>query len=134
MATKKFELNLTPQNEEWVKLIPNPAQNMDIVFNKLIDTSINEGLLLEVISQSLTVSDLSKFKNSYSKVQTKRAEHMADLEITPAHIERKKVVHTQSIEVEEEEIIPEELPPPPKPKTKPAPEKKISHGFDESVF
>lgn len=132
MSVKKFEFQLTPQNEEWVKLIPNPTQNIDIVFNKLIDASINEGLLLEVISQSLTVTDLSKFKTAYSKIQSKRAEHMADLEITPPHIERRKVTHTQSVEIEEEEIIPEELHiPPPKPVKK---EKKISHGFDEQIF
>ena len=129
MATKKFELNLTPQNEEWVKLIPNQSQNVDIVFNKLIESSINEGLLLEVISQSLTVSDLYKFKNAYSKIQSKRAEHMASLEITPAHIERRRVVQTQTIEVEEEEIIPEDIQPPKHKK-----EKKVSHGVDESTF
>lgn len=131
MAAKKFEIVLTPQNEEWVKLIPNPNQNMDIVFNKLIDSSINEGLLLEVISQSLTVSDLAKFKNAYAKIQLKRAEHMADLEISPPHIERRKVVQTQSVEVEAEDIIPEDIPAPtPTPKK----EKKFSHGFDESTF
>ena len=136
MANKKFELTLTPQNEEWIKLIPNASQNNDIVFNKLIEMAINEGLLLEVISQSLTVMDLNKFKNGYSKMQTKRAEYMNELEIQPMHVERKRVVQTQTIGVEEEiqdaddyeEVVET---PKPKPAKK---EKKMSYGFDESTF
>jgi len=130
MSIKKFEVTLTPQNEEWIKLIPNATQNSDIVFNKLIEMAINEGILLEVISQSLTVTDLSKFKTSYSKMQSKRAEYMSALDITPSHIERKRVVQTQSTGVEEEEIIPEEIIPEKQSKK----EKKMSHGFSESTF
>lgn len=127
---KKFEVNLTPQNEEWIKLIPNATQNNDIIFNKLIEMGINEGLLLEVISQSLTVTDLNKFKNAYAKMQSKRAEYMADLDVQPMHVERKRVVQTQSVEVEQEEIIPEEIEAPEPPKKT----KKHSHGFDEDTF
>lgn len=133
MAEKKFEIRLTPQNEEWVNLIPNGSQNTDIVMNKLISASINEGLFLEVISQSLTLADLAKFKVSYSRLQTKRAEHMADLEITPTHVERKKVVQTQTMEIEQEEIIPEDLPVQ-KSKNVTKPTKITSHGFDEQSF
>lgn len=128
---KAFEINLTPQNDEWIKLIPTSSpQNIDIVMNKLIDAAINEGLLLEIISQSLTISDLAKFKTLYSKMQSKRLEYMTELEITPTQVERKKVVQSQPIESDIETEIPEELP------VKPAPNKgkKVSHGFDESTF
>jgi pyruvate formate-lyase activating enzyme-like uncharacterized protein len=135
---KKFEVNLTPQNEEWIKLIPNAVQNNDIIFNKLVEMAINEGLLLEVISQSLTVGDLSKFKTAYSKMQAKRAEHMAELDVQPMHVERKRVVQTQTVEVESEVVDAEdfeEVVEAPKPAKK---EKKMSHGFgngfDESTF
>jgi len=133
--SKKFELNLTPQNEEWIKLIPNAAQNNDIVFNKLIEMAINEGLLLEVISQSLTVTDLNKFKNVYAKMQSKRAEYMAELDVTPAHVERKRVVQTSSIEVEQEVVDADDYEEVVEtPKTPAKKEKKISHGFDEDTF
>lgn len=128
---KAFEINLTPQNDEWIKLIPTSSpQNIDIVMNKLIDAAINEGLLLEIISQSLTISDLAKFKTLYSKMQSKRLEYMTELEITPTQVERKKVVQSQPVEPVIETDIPEELP------VKPAPNKgkKVSHGFDESTF
>ena len=128
---KAFEINLTPQNDEWIKLIPTSSpQNIDIVMNKLIDAAINEGLLLEIISQSLTISDLAKFKTLYSKMQSKRIEYMTELEITPTQVERKKVIQSQPIESDIETDIPEELP------VKPAPNKgkKVSHGFDESTF
>lgn len=128
---KAFEINLTPQNDEWIKLIPTSSpQNIDIVMNKLIDAAINEGLLLEIISQSLTISDLAKFKTLYSKMQSKRLEYMTELEITPTQVERKKVIQSQPIESDIETEIPEELP------VKPAPNKgkKVSHGFDESTF
>ena len=130
-AKNNLEVNLTPQNQEWVKLIPNPTQNLDIIFNNLIDASIREGLLLEVISQSLAVSDLSKFKNAYGRIQAKRAAHMAELEIAPPQIERKKVIHTESVEAEEELVEVEEIKPAQLPKKK---EKKLSHGFEESEF
>ena len=128
---KAFEINLTPQNDEWIKLIPTSSpQNIDIVMNKLIDAAINEGLLLEIISQSLTISDLAKFKTLYSKMQSKRIEYITELEITPTQIERKKVIQSQPVEPVIETDIPEELP------VKPAPNKgkKVSHGFDESTF
>ena len=128
---KAFEINLTPQNDEWIKLIPTSSpQNIDIVMNKLIDAAINEGLLLEIISQSLTISDLAKFKTLYSKMQSKRIEYMTELEITPTQVERKKVIQSQPVESDIETEIPEELP------VKPAPNKgkKVSHGFDESTF
>ena len=128
---KAFEINLTPQNDEWIKLIPTSSpQNIDIVMNKLIDAAINEGLLLEIISQSLTISDLAKFKTLYSKMQSKRIEFITELEITPTQVERKKVIQSQPIESDIETDIPEELP------VKPAPNKgkKVSHGFDESTF
>ena len=128
---KAFEINLTPQNDEWIKLIPTSSpQNIDIVMNKLIDAAINEGLLLEIISQSLTISYLAKFKTLYSKMQSKRLEYMTELEITPTQVERKKVIQSQPIESDIETEIPEELP------VKPAPNKgkKVSHGFDESTF
>lgn len=128
---KAFEINLTPQNDEWIKLIPTSSpQNIDIVMNKLIDAAINEGLLLEIISQSLTISDLAKFKTLYSKMQSKRLEYMTELEITPTQVERKKVIQSQPVEPVIETEIPEELP------VKPAPNKgkKVSHGFDESTF
>ncbi len=128
---KAFEINLTPQNDEWIKLIPTSSpQNIDIVMNKLIDAAINEGLLLEIISQSLTISDLAKFKTLYSKMQSKRIEYITELEITPTQVERKKVIQSQPIESGIETDIPEELP------VKPAPNKgkKVSHGFDESTF
>ena len=128
---KAFEINLTPQNDEWIKLIPTSSpQNIDIVMNKLIDAAINEGLLLEIISQSLTISDLAKFKTLYSKMQSKRLEYMTELEITPTQVERKKVIQSQPIESDIETDIPEELP------VKPVPNKgkKVSHGFDESTF
>ncbi len=126
-----LEINLTPQNQEWIKLIPNAAVNQDIVFNKLIESAISEGLLLEVISNSLTVGDLSKFKNTYSKMQSKRAGFLEDLDVTPTHVERKSVKQTFVEEVEEEEIIPE----PKKKVVKRSPKKELkSHGFDEDTF
>jgi len=126
--SKNFELDLTPQNEEWIKLIPNATKNMDIVFNKLVEMSINEGLLLEVISQSLTVTDLQKFKNTYSKMQTKRAGFLNELDVSSTQAERKKVTQTQTIEVETEA---ETVSKPTKQKQK----KEIkSHGFDEDTF
>lgn len=128
---KGFEINLTPQNDEWIKLIPNSPQNVDIVMNKLIEAAINDGMLLEIIAQSLTVPDLLKFKTMYSKMQLKRVEYMSDLEITPHHIERKKVVQTQIIETDSEEIIPEEIT---VKQTTPIKPKKPSHGFSEDSF
>src|SRR5574344_337218 len=128
---KAFEINLTPQNDEWIKLIPTSSpQNIDIVMNKLIDAAINEGLLLEIISQSLTISDLAKFKTLYSKMQSKRLEYMTELEITPTQVERKKVIQSQPVESDIETDIPERLP------VKPGPSKgkKVSHGFDESTL
>ena len=128
---KAFEINLTPQNDEWIKLIPTSSpQNIDIVMNKLIDAAINEGLLLEIISQSLTISDLAKFKTLYSKMQSKRIEYITELEITPTQVERKKVIQSQPIESDIETDIPEELPV----KSAPNKGKKVSHGFDESTF
>jgi hypothetical protein len=138
MADKKFEINLTPQNDEWIKLIPNASQNMDNVVNKMISAAINEGLFLEVISQSLTLADLSKFKSAYARLQTKRAEHMADLEITPTHTERRKVVQTQTVEVDSEDIIPEDLPSQKQKSTqsssKKDTKKQLGHGFTEDSF
>jgi len=131
---KKFEIQLTPQNEEWLQLIPNHSSNIDLIFNKLINSAINEGIFLEVISQSLTLNDLAKFKTTYSKLQSARAKHMLDLEITPTHTERKKIIQTQTIEVEKEEIIPEEIKVVIPPKVAEKKEKKISHGFDEDSF
>ena len=128
--SKNFEVDLTPQNEEWIKLIPNAIKNLDIVVNKLVETAINEGLLLEVISQSLTVQDLQKFKNSYGKMQTKRAGFLDELDVAPTHIERKKVTQTMVAEVEHEIVAPIIQ------KKKPAIAKKkpTTHGFDEDIF
>jgi len=125
--SKKFEVNLTPQNEEWINLIPNASKNIDIIFNKLIETSINEGLLLEIISQSLTLPDLKKFKTSYGKMQTSRAGFLQDLNITPQQIERKRVTQTVTSELDDELVEPE----PPK-KTVKKVEKKS--GWDEDTF
>ncbi len=129
MTSRKLEVNLSPQNEEWINLIPNLIQNGDIVFNKLIDMAINEGLFLEVISQSLTVSDLSKFKNAYSRIQAKRSAHMAELETTPLYTERKKSSNNDTFEGEEEIILEET-----KTLHHKKPEKKMTHGFDEETF
>ena len=129
MTTKKFEIQLTPQNDEWIKLVPNAQQNMDNIMNKLISTAISEGLFLEVISQSLSLADLSRFKAAYSRLQTKRAEHMADLDVTPTHVERKKVVTTKTVEVDSESIASE-----PTPKKIIKKEKPLGHGFDEQTF
>ncbi len=126
---KNFEVDLTPQNEEWIKLIPNAPKNMDIVFNKLIEIAINEGLLLEVISQSLTVADLKKFKTTYGKMQTNRAGYLEDLDVAPMQTERKKVTQTVIAEVEEEMIHPE-----PKKKAAKLQKKPTTHGFDEDTF
>jgi len=123
---KKFEINLTPHNEEWIKLIPNPSQNMDNIFNKLVDITKDDGLLLEIITQCLTVADLSKFKTAYSKMNAKRAEHVADLDINVVQVERKKPIQTQI--VEQEEIHQEPI------KSNSKKEKKMTHGFDESTF
>ncbi len=132
MATKNLEVNLTPQNQEWIKLIPNTPINQDIVFNKLIEMAISEGLLLEVISNSLTVGDLSKFKNAYGKMQSKRAGFLEDLDVTPTHVERKTIKQTFVEEVETEEVDPK---PTPKKIVKKAPKKEVkSHGFDEDTF
>jgi len=125
--SKNFEVDLTPQNEEWIKLIPNASKNSDIIFNKLIEPSINEGMLLEIISQSLTLSDLKKFKTSYGKMQTNRAGFLHELDVTPTHIERKRVTQTVTSELDEELIEPE----PPK-KTVKKVEKKV--GWDEDTF
>ena len=123
MTAKKLELELTPQNEEWIKLIPNPTKNLNIVLNRLIDVCMNDGMLLEVISQSLTVSDLSKFKTGYSRMQRKRAEHMADLDVSLPHIERKRLDDEEpSMEVSSKEDLTTKK------------EKKISHGFTEEQF
>lgn len=133
---KKMEVNLTPQNDEWINLIPNAQQNLDIVFNKLIEMAINEGLLLEIISQSLTLNDLSKFKSSYSKIQAKRAEYMADLDVQPMHVERKRIVQTQTVEVEQEVQDADEIEVRQQKNHKPT--KKVtkthSHGFEEDSF
>jgi hypothetical protein len=129
--SNKLEVNLTPQNQEWIKLIPNANVNQDIVFNKLIETAISEGLLLEVISNSLTVGDLSKFKTTYSKMQSKRAGFLEDLDVTPPHIDRKKVTQTFVEEIEEEEIEPT----PTRKVIKKTPKKEVkSHGFTEDSF
>ena len=130
MANKKtFELSLTPQNEEWVKLIPNHTQNIDIIMNKLIDTAISEGLMLEVISGTLTITDLRKFSASYEKLQSTRASFFEGLDIAPVHTERKKVTQTVSTEIEQETIEAK----PKKEKTKKENTKKAV-GFDEDVF
>lgn len=135
MTTKKFEIQLSPQNEEWIKLVPNTQQNMDIIMNKLISSAISEGLFLEVISQSLTLADLSKFKVAYSRLQAKRAEHMADLDVTHPHVERKKIVKTSTVEVESEDIVPEDLPVAvSKTPKKESPKKQLGHGFTEDSF
>jgi len=128
--SKNFEINLTPQHEEWIKLIPNASKNMDIVFNKLIEYSMKDNILLNIISQTLTVADLQKFKNSYSKMQSKRAAFIDDLEIT------KKTTIKQIEMLDEPEII-EELEPIKKEtkiSQKPKQSKKVSHGFDEDTF
>lgn len=124
MANKKFEVILTPHNEEWLKLIPNPSQNIDIIFNKLIDITKDDGLLLEIISHSLTVSDLAKFKNAYSKMNTKRAEHVAGLDLNK--FDPPKSIHPKIVDTEELPVEPKT--------TNSKKEKKISHGFDESTF
>jgi len=124
-----LEVNLTPQNQEWIKLIPNSAVNQDIVFNKLIEMAISDGLLLEVISNSLTVGDLSKFKTAYSKMQAKRAGFLEDLDVAPTVTERKKpVTEANDVEVEEVEITT------PKPVRKAKKAAVKSHGFDEDTF
>lgn len=125
----KLEVNLTPQNQEWVKLIPNSVVNQDIVFNKLIEMAIIDGLLLEVISNSLTVGDLSKFKNAYSKMQSKRASFLEDLDVTMVQVERKKVVHNELVVEEEVEEVEE-----PKKVKKVVKKKPTTHGFDEDTF
>ena len=127
----KLEVNLTPQNQEWIKLIPNSTLNQDIIFNKLIEMAISEGLLLEVISNSLTVGDLSKFKTAYSKMQSKRAEFLDDLDVTSTHVERKSTKQTFVEEVEEEVVEPT---PAPKKTVKKTPKPKTTHGFDEDTF
>jgi hypothetical protein len=133
MPNKKFEIQLTPQNDEWINLIPNPTQNMDVIFNKIVDLVINEGIFLEVISQSLTLNDLSKFKMTYAKMQATRAKHMLDLEITPTQTERKKITQIKTVEVEKEIIIPDEIKVPVETKIEKK-EKKMSHGFSEESF
>ncbi|MBX9838819.1 MAG: hypothetical protein K2X69_10975, partial [Silvanigrellaceae bacterium] len=72
MASKNFEIQLTPQNDEWVKLIPNSDQNMHLIMNKLIEHCIDDGVFLAIISKSLTLADLIKFKSAYSKLHSKR--------------------------------------------------------------
>ena len=122
----KLEVNLTPQNQEWIKLIPNSVMNQDIVFNKLIEMAICDGLLLEVISNSLTVGDLSKFKTAYSKMQSKRAGFLEDLDVVPTATERKKAQTEVEVEVVENT--------PPKPVRKAKKPAVKSHGFDEDTF
>ena len=113
---------------------------MDILFNKLIDVSINEGLFIKIISQTLTVSDLAKFKTVYTKMNIKRLEHIADLKITPLQIEQKEMISTQIIEYDDSlmtnttkeemftmDTIKEEIESPKK-------EKQQNHGFDEDSF
>lgn len=129
---KKFEIQLTPQNEEWIGLIPNPLQNVDILFNKLFDSAVNGGNFLEIISQSLTLNDLAKFKVAYNKMQQKRAEHIAGLDIGGQDKKNQMVVEQIQQNTVEKEIFEDVK------KTKeekPAKkEKKISHGFDEMEF
>jgi len=120
----KLEVYLTPQNQEWIKLIPNSLVNQDIVINKLIEVAISDGLLLEVISNSLTVGDLAKFKNAYSKMQSKRVGFLEDLDVTAIQVERKKVVNNEL--VVEAEV--------PKKATTVAKKTVKSHGFDEDTF
>lgn len=129
MTDKKFGINLTPQNDEWIKLIPNPNQNMDFVINKLVSVCINDGTFLEIISQSLTLSDLSKFKLAYSKLQSKRAEHIADLDINSAQPERKK---TPTVNVDSDGF--NEITKSPQPIIKKDAKKQLGHGFAEDSF
>lgn len=81
MASKNFEIQLTPQNDEWVKLIPNSDQNMHLIMNKLIEHCIDDGVFLAIISKSLTLADLIKFKSAYSKLHSKRMEYITALDI-----------------------------------------------------
>ena len=63
MATPKFEVDLTPQNEEWIKLIPNAPKNMDIIINKLIEQAIknirdqNKALIIQTDKLKLAKVD-----------------------------------------------------------------------------
>ncbi len=129
--TKKFEIDLTPQNEEWVKLIPNTEQNQNLIFNKLIEMAINNGLLLDVISQSLTLSDLTKFKSAYSKMQSKRAEYMDGLDIGSMYVEKKRVISIPTTVEENNTIVRNDNLQ--KSENARKPEKKVS-GFTESTF
>ena len=54
---------------------------------------------------------------------------MTELEITPHHVERKKLVQTQIVEVDQEDIVPEEIS-----VKQPQKTKKPSHGFSEDSF
>jgi len=133
MSVKKIDLKLSPQNDEWMKMIPNIAQNRDIILNKLIEVSINDGLLLEIISQSLTITDLSKFKDIYTKMYTERAQHISDLENPSIHIERKKKIHVEKTEVYDDISCSDGNPIPLKAKQITTQEKN-SNGFDEQTF
>jgi len=104
--TKNLEIDLTPQNEEWINLIPSKSKNLDLIINKLVELSIHEGLLLEVISQTLTLPDLKKFRTSYGKLQSTRNSFLDDLDVTPTQIERKKVTQTMVTDIEQEQVKP----------------------------
>lgn len=126
MAIKKFEVKLTPQNEEYVNLIPNLTLNLDIILNKMIDAAVEDGTLLSTTTTSLNVNDLSRFKSSYEKLQSKRKSYMDALEVTLPYTKRSvaDVYEEDVYEVVDEPV--ERLP-----KVK---EQKLSHGFTETDF
>jgi len=114
--SKKNEiiLDLTPQNLEWIELIPFQNKNIEIVFNKLLSTSIENSNFLEVISKTLNVSDLQKFKTSFLKMQNKRNEC---LEILKCPTESKNLLKEN---ISEEKIEIDVV--------------KTPHGFAEDTF
>lgn len=132
MSHKKIEFIVMPQNEEWINLIPNMEKNKDIIFNKLIELAVNDGLILDAVAASLTVADLFKFKASYSKMQSKRAEFFDEVGATnrAPKVSKRQSKIDETVESEVEAAQEQTIPVQPIKKEV----KKMTHGFDEDSF
>jgi len=80
-AKDTLSIKLNPQNEEWIGLIPNQTKNLDNFFNKLIEESVRSGDFIRIITETLSITDLQKFKVSYTRLNSKIEKCLEELEV-----------------------------------------------------
>jgi len=73
--SKSLYIELTPRNKEILALIDekfNAKVYFNLIFNKLLENSVNSGEFLNLLNEILSTSDLKKFNEGFNEFLNER--------------------------------------------------------------